>query len=84
MSDRQPLQSREPWDRYRQEHPAFDRSRRQGGNRFAGEGCPRPGGARLANMQGCLIGIEAGMATHYAARELSAIGHDDGTSNAKA
>ena len=32
--------------------------------------------ARLANMQRCLIGIEAGMATHYVARELSALGHD--------
>jgi transposase len=24
----------------------------------------------------CLIGIEAGMATHYVARELAALGHD--------
>src|SRR5258707_15059794 len=32
--------------------------------------------ARLANVPGCLIGIEAGMATHYVARELSALGHD--------
>ena len=24
----------------------------------------------------CLIGIEAGMATHYVARELGALGHD--------
>ena len=31
---------------------------------------------RLANVPRCLIGIEAGMATHYAARELSAVGHD--------
>src|SRR6478735_7997831 len=31
--------------------------------------------ARLA-MPRCLIGIEAGMATHYVARELSALGHD--------
>jgi transposase len=31
--------------------------------------------ARLANVPGCLIGIEAGMATHYVARELSALGH---------
>jgi hypothetical protein len=28
--------------------------------------------ARLANVPRCLIGIEAGMATHYVARELSA------------
>ena len=32
--------------------------------------------ARLANVPRCLIGIEAGMATHCVARELSAIGHD--------
>src|SRR5689334_22118729 len=32
--------------------------------------------ARLVNMAQCLIGIEAGMATHYVARELSALGHD--------
>ena len=32
--------------------------------------------ARLANVPRCLIGIEAGMATHYVARELSALGHD--------
>ena len=27
-------------------------------------------------MPRCLIGIEAGMATHYVARELGALGHD--------
>ena len=32
--------------------------------------------ARLANVPPCLIGIEAGMATHYVARELGALGHD--------
>ena len=32
--------------------------------------------ARLANVPRCLIGLEAGMATHYVARELSALGHD--------
>ena len=32
--------------------------------------------ARLANVSRCLIGIEAGMATHYVARELIALGHD--------
>src|ERR1700750_1573159 len=31
---------------------------------------------RLANLPPCLIGIEAGMATHYVARELLALGHD--------
>jgi transposase len=31
--------------------------------------------SRLANLP-CLIGIEAGMATHYVARELAALGHD--------
>ena len=30
----------------------------------------------LANLPSCLIGIEAGMATHYVARELAALGHD--------
>jgi transposase len=33
-------------------------------------------GRRLANVPSCLIGIEAGMATHYVARELLALGHD--------
>jgi transposase len=32
--------------------------------------------ARLANAPRCLIGIEAGMATHYVARELIALGHE--------
>ena len=32
--------------------------------------------ARLANVPRCLIGLEAGMATHFVARELSALGHD--------
>ncbi len=31
---------------------------------------------RLANVLRCLIGIEAGMGTHYVARELIALGHD--------
>ena len=31
--------------------------------------------SRLANSPRCLIGIEAGMATHYVARELAALGH---------
>src|SRR5262249_48478118 len=30
-------------------------------------------GLRLANLPPCLIGIEAGMATHYVARELAAL-----------
>jgi transposase len=32
--------------------------------------------ARFVNVPPCLIGIEAGMATHYVARELLALGHD--------
>jgi transposase len=32
--------------------------------------------SRLANLPCCLIGIEAGLATHYVARELTALGHD--------
>ena len=31
---------------------------------------------RLANLPPCLIGIEAGLATHYVTRELAALGHD--------
>src|SRR5215510_16564458 len=32
--------------------------------------------ARLVNVPPCLIGIEAGMATRYIARELVALGHE--------
>ncbi len=32
--------------------------------------------SRLANLPCCLIGIEAGLATHYVARELAALGHN--------
>ena len=32
--------------------------------------------ARLANVPPCLIDIEAGMSTHYVARELLVLGHD--------
>ena len=32
--------------------------------------------SKLANVPRCLIGIEAGMATHYVARELLVLGHD--------
>jgi transposase len=32
--------------------------------------------ARLVNVPPCLIGIEAGMATHYMSRELLELGHD--------
>jgi transposase len=32
--------------------------------------------SRLTNLPPCLIGIEAGMATHYVARELAALGHN--------
>ena len=32
--------------------------------------------AKLSNVPPCLIGIEAGMGTHYLTRELLAIGHD--------
>jgi transposase len=32
--------------------------------------------SRLANMPPCLIGIEAGMGTHYVTRELLALDHD--------
>jgi len=32
---------------------------------------------RLTNVPRCLIGIEAGMTTHYVVRELSGLGHDE-------
>ena len=32
--------------------------------------------ARLVNVPPCLIGIEAGMATHYMSRELLVLGHE--------
>jgi transposase len=32
--------------------------------------------SRFANLPPCLVGIEAGMATHYVARELVALGHN--------
>jgi hypothetical protein len=32
--------------------------------------------SRLANMPPCLIGIEAGMGTHYVTRDLLALDHD--------
>src|SRR6201997_4415473 len=32
--------------------------------------------SRLSNVAPCLIGIEAGMGTHYVTRELLALGHD--------
>ena len=32
--------------------------------------------SRLTNLPPCLIGIEAGMATRYVARELAALGHN--------
>ena len=31
---------------------------------------------RLVNIPPCLIGIEAGMATHYMSRDLLALGHE--------
>ena len=72
---RQPYSRTHDWHRYGQEHPAFDRPRRHGGTFFV-EGRPDRITARLANVPRCLIGIEPGMATHYVARELSALGHD--------
>ena len=32
--------------------------------------------SRLVNVPPCLIGIEAGMASHFVARELAALGHE--------
>src|SRR5258708_8254985 len=33
--------------------------------------------ARFVNLPPCLVGIEAGMASHYVARELLTLWHDD-------
>ena len=33
-------------------------------------------GGRFVNVPPCLIGIEAGMASHHVARELVALGHE--------
>jgi transposase len=32
--------------------------------------------ARFVNLPPCLVGIEAGMASHHVARELAALGHE--------
>ena len=32
--------------------------------------------ARFVNLPPCLVGIEAGMASHYVARELAGLGHE--------
>ena len=50
---------------------------------FCGKGRSRPDRSPVANVSQCLIGIEAGMATHYVARELSALGHDAKQSTAR-
>ena len=59
------------WHRYGQEHPAFDRPRREGGNRFAEKIARGRITARLANVSRCLIGIEA--ADHVRSRQSSTL-----------
>ena len=72
----QPLQSHTQLASIRARTPCICRPRREGGNRLAGEIARGRITARLDNVPRCLIGIEAGMATHYVARALSALGHD--------
>ena len=36
----------------------------------------RPGGARLANLSPCLIGMEACVGAHHLSRKLHGLGHD--------
>src|SRR5262249_17704180 len=63
--------------RYRQEHTAFGWRLDDKGAVVLREKLARGRiAARLANVPPCLIGIEAGMATHYVARELLVLGHD--------
>ena len=76
MSHRHPLRRPHHRHRHGQEHPAFDRPRRQGGIVLREKIARGRIAARFANVPRCLIGIEAGMATHYVARELIALGHD--------
>jgi len=65
-------------NRYGPKHASHDRPRYPRRHRVAREGVARTHfiSSRLANLPPCLIGIEAGMATHYVARELAALGHD--------
>jgi transposase len=63
-------------NRYGQEHTAHDWPRFTRRHRVAREISRGRITSRLANLPPCLIGIEAGMATHYVARELTALGHD--------
>jgi hypothetical protein len=43
--------------------------------RVAGEGFTRTHYIEACELAACLIGIEAGLVTHYVARELAALGH---------
>ena len=60
-------------NRYAQEHTSHDWPRFARRHRKVSRGRIT---SRLANLPPCLIGIEAGMATHYVARELAVLGHD--------
>ena len=63
-------------NRYGQEHTAHDWPRFARRHRVAREDLTRTHYIEACEPATCLIGIEAGMATHYVARELTALGHD--------
>jgi transposase len=64
------------WHRYRQEHLHLIGLDEQGMIVLREKLARGRIGGRLANVPPCLIGIEAGMGTHYVARELISLGHD--------
>ena len=64
------------WHRYRQEHLHLIGLDDRGAIVLREKLTRGRIAARLANVPQCLIGIEAGMATHCVARELIALGHD--------
>ena len=63
-------------NRYGQEHTSHGRPRSRGTIVLREKVSRGRITSRLANLPPCLIGIEAGMATHYVARELAVLGHD--------
>ena len=64
------------WHRYRQEHLHLIGLDEQGMIVLREKLARGRIGGRLANVPPCLIGIEAGMGTHYVARGLISLGHD--------
>jgi Transposase IS116/IS110/IS902 family len=64
------------WNRYGQEHASHIDFDSCGAIVLRENVTRRRMALKLANLPPCLIGIEAGLATHYVARELAALGHD--------